>query len=87
VCFPLVTYPLLRNKKVWSKAEPEFCSAWTKQHPNTFLLDGELLGILLGVERPKTRGQGKMFQFLISLLGKTGKIMNRAIQESCRIHA
>ena len=38
---PQVTYPLLRNKQEWTKADGEHCSAWTQKHPNTCLLDSK----------------------------------------------
>ena len=34
-------YPLLKNKEEWTYPSAEFCSAWTKQHPNTCLLDSK----------------------------------------------
>ena len=36
-----VVYPLLKNKEEWTYPSAEFCSAWTKQHPNTCLLDSK----------------------------------------------
>lgn len=36
-----ITHPLLRNKPHWTRADPEFCSAWTRSHPPSCLLDND----------------------------------------------
>ncbi|XP_064399757.1 ankyrin repeat and sterile alpha motif domain-containing protein 1B-like isoform X1 [Halichondria panicea] len=36
-----ITYPLLKNKAEWCQPTPDYCSAWTKQHPPTCLLDND----------------------------------------------
>jgi ankyrin repeat protein len=38
-----ITYPLISNKMSWTKVEEAYCSGWTKQHPNTCLLDNDSL--------------------------------------------
>jgi ankyrin repeat protein len=36
-----ITYPLLTNKMSWTKTDEMYCSGWSKQHPNTCLLDND----------------------------------------------
>ncbi|CAI8031605.1 Ankyrin repeat and sterile alpha motif domain-containing protein 1B [Geodia barretti] len=36
-----ITYPLLTNRMSWTKADEVYCSGWSKQHPNTCLLDND----------------------------------------------